>query len=398
MYLDLTILSFFVFLYSTFAGRLERTPLSGPILFVAFGLALGPLGLDLLTLKVDAGLLRMLAELTLALVLFTDAANADLRVLGRSFRIPERLLLVGLPLIILLGFGVGLVLFEDLGLLEVAILASVLAPTDAALGKAVVTNEAVPAEIRGGLNLESGLNDGICVPVFLTFLTLAVDADVAGRHFELALGLVAEEIGIGLAVGIVLTLMGTRVLRMCEKHGWVTETWRQLPVVGLSMGCFAAAQWLGGSGFISAFSGGLLFGFLEKDLKHPLLLAAEGTGDTLALITWVSFGAGVVGQVVGYLSWPVLVYSIASLTLIRMLPVFLSLQGQPSSPGAKLFVGWLGPRGLASIVFGEMVLSADLPGGETLVVTIACTILLSILLHGLSANPLVGLIGREADR
>jgi len=398
MYADLTILSLFVFLYSILAGRLERTPLSGPILFATVGLVLGPLGLDVLTLKVDAELLRLLAELTLALVLFTDAANADLRVLGRSFRIPERLLLIGLPLTILLGFGVGLLVFHDLGLLEVAILASALAPTDAALGKAVVTNEAVPAEIREGLNLESGLNDGICVPVFLTFLTLAVDADVAGSHLELALGLVAEEIGIGLAVGIGLTLVGTRVLRICEKRGWVTKTWRQLPVVGLSMGCFAAAQWLGGSGFIAAFSGGLLFGFLEKDLKHPLLLAAEGTGDTLALITWVSFGAGVVGQVIGYLSWPVLVYSIASLTLIRIVPVLLSLQGQPLRPSGKLFIGWFGPRGLASVVFGVMVLSADLPGGETLVVTVACTILLSILLHGLSANPLIGRIGRKAGR
>jgi NhaP-type Na+/H+ or K+/H+ antiporter len=398
MYADLTILSLFVFLYSILAGRLERAPLSGPILFAVFGLVLGPLGMDVLTLKVDAGLLRILAEVTLALVLFTDAANADLRVLDRSFRIPERLLLIGLPLTILLGFGVGLLVFHDLGLLEVAILASALAPTDAALGKAVVTNEAVPAKIREGLNLESGLNDGICVPVFLTFLTLAVDADVAGSHLELVLGLVAEEIGIGLAVGVGLTLVGTRVLRICDERGWVTETWRQLPVVGLSMGCFAMAQWLGGSGFIAAFSGGLLFGFLEKGLKHRLLLAAEGTGDTLALITWVTFGAGVVGQVIGYLSWQVLVYSIASLSLIRMLPVFLSLQGQPLRPGDKLFVGWFGPRGLASIVFGEMVMSADLPDGETLVVTIACTILLSILFHGLSANPLVGRIGREAGR
>ena len=200
MYENLAILAAFVFLYSLLSGGLERTPVSGAIVFVVFGLVFGPLGLGLLNLKVDAEGLSTLAELTLALVLFTDAANANLGELKHSFRIPQRLLLIGLPLTILLGFGTGVLLFDGMTLFEIAILATMLAPTDAALGKAVVTNEDVPSNIREGLNVESGLNDGICVPILFVFLALATNAGVEGGTSMLALKLVAQAIGIGVAV------------------------------------------------------------------------------------------------------------------------------------------------------------------------------------------------------
>jgi NhaP-type Na+/H+ or K+/H+ antiporter len=396
IYADLTIVGLFVFLYSAIAGGLERTPVTGPIVFTAFGIVVGPIGLGWLNLDVDSEGLRTLAELTLALVLFTDAANADLSVLSESRRIPERLLVIGLPLTIVLGFGVGVLLFPGLGMLEIAILAAILAPTDAALGKAVVTNAAVPADVREGLNVESGLNDGICVPIVLALLALATGAEQYRLGFSLRF--FAEAIGIGMAVGVTLAVAGAWLLRLCEGRGWVTETWRQLPVVALSFSCFAVAQELGGSGFIAAFVGGLSFGALARREKHRLLLAAEGTGDTLALFTWVVFGSGVVGQVVGYFSWTVLIYAVLSLTLIRMLPVYLSLVGLPVRPAAKLFIGWFGPRGLASIVFGILVLDANLPGGGTLIVTVVCTIVLSILLHGLTANPFADALARAARR
>lgn len=205
----------------------------------------------------------------------------------------------------------------------------------------------------------------------------------------LALKLVAEEIGIGVLVGSGLTLVGAWLLKQGADRGWITETWRQLPVIGLAVSCFAVAQVLGGSGFIAAFAGGLLFGAFAKDHKPKLLLAAEGTGDTLALITWVVFGAAVVGQAIGSFSWEVLVYAILSLTLVRMLPVFLSLAGMQLRTDEKLFMGWFGPRGLASIVFAVIVLNEHLPGGDTIAMTVVCTIVLSVVAHGLSANPLV---------
>ena len=387
MYQDLAILALFILVYSAIAGRVERTWVSGPIVFAIFGLLIGPVGLDLLSFKADGETIRTLAELTLALVLFTDAAGADLPVLRRTEALPTRLLLIGLPMTILLGFGVGVLLFEKLSLFEVALLATMLAPTDAALGKAVVTNEAVPNAVRQGLNVESGLNDGICVPILFVFLALATGKGGEGGPWQLAMVLVAKEIGIGLAVGLVLTTMATLLLKFAKGQQWLTHTWIQVPVVALAFGCFAVAQFLGGSGFIAAFSGGLLFGGLAKQHREELLLAAEGTGDTLALITWVIFGSAVVGQAVGHFSWLILLYAVLSLTAIRMLPVFVVLTGLGVSNEGKLFMGWFGPRGLASIVFGVIVLNANLPNSGPIAMTVVCTIMLSILTHGVTANP-----------
>ena len=398
MYENIAILAGFAFLYSIASGGLERTPINGAIVFAAFGLALGPVGLGILDLSVDKEGFSMLVELTLALVLFTDSSNANLGVLKRSFHIPQRLLLIGLPLTILLGFGVAVLLFDSLTLFEIAIVATMLAPTDAALGKAVVTDESVPPNIREGLNVESGLNDGICVPILLLFLALATGSAVEGGTSMLALKLVVEAIGIGVAVGVVMTVLGAQLLKFCAARGWITETWRQLPVAALAVTCFALAQWLGGSGFIACFVGGMLFGSIAKEHKHGLLLAAEGTGDTLALITWVVFGSMVVGQSIGAFSWEVVLYAVLSLTVVRMLPVFLTLAGMNLRTDEKLFMGWFGPRGLASIVFAVMVLDANLPGGETITMTAVCTILLSVIGHGLSANPLVAALAARTKR
>jgi NhaP-type Na+/H+ or K+/H+ antiporter len=393
MYENLAILAAFIFLYSLVSGGLEKTSFNGAAVFMAFGLLLGPLGLDFLTLEVDAEVLSLLAELTLALVLFTDASNANLSELKHSFQIPKKLLLIGLPLTILLGFVTGYLLFNGLALLEVALLATMLAPTDAALGKAVVTNEAVPSNIREGLNVESGLNDGICVPILFIFLALATGTGAEASTSMLALKLVVEAIGIGAAVGVGLTFLAIRLFPLCADRGWVTETWQQLTIPALAVTCFAVAQWLGGSGFIACFVGGMFYGKLAKRHKHTFLLAAEGIGDTLALITWVIFGTAVVGRSIGSFSWHVVVYALLSLTFIRMLPVFLVLKGMNLRNDEKLFMGWFGPRGLASIVFAVIVLNENLPGGEIISMTVVCTIILSVVGHGLSANPLVAALG-----
>lgn len=398
MYETLAILAIFIFLYSISSGGLERTPINGALIFTAFGLVLGPTGFGVLDLDVGREEMRTLAELTLALVLFTDASNANLGVLKKNIGIPQRLLLIGLPLTILLGFGVGVLVFDGLTLLEIAILATLLAPTDAALGKAVVTNESVPSNIREGLNVESGLNDGICVPILFVFLALVTATGADTSTPVLAMKLVAEEIGIGVAVGVGLTFLASWLGTRFADRGWVTETWRQLPVPALAVACFAVAQWLGGSGFIAAFAGGLLFGGIVKRHKSKLLLAAEGTGDTLALITWVVFGAAVVGQSVDSFSWEVVLYALLSLTLIRMLPVFLVLTGVRMQASEKLFMGWFGPRGLASIVFAVIVLNEHLPGGGTIAMTAVCTILLSVVAHGVSANPLVAALAARIKR
>jgi len=402
MYEPLAILAAFIFFYSIVAGGLERTPVNGALVFLAFGLAIGPVGLGWLDMNVDVEILRSLAEMTLALVLFSDASNANLGVLKHSILIPRRLLLIGLPLTIVLGFGVGVLVFDGLGLLEVAILATMLAPTDAALGKAVVTNPAVPSRVRESLNVESGLNDGICVPILLLFLALAAsaggsEAGNSGTTLQ-PLKLVAAQIGIGAGIGIGLTVIAVWLIKRVAGRDWITESWRQLPVIALAMTCFALAQILGGSGFIACFSGGLVFGWLARAHKHDLLLAAEGTGDTLALITWVVFGGAIVGQAVAGFSWQVVLYAALSLTVVRMLPVFLVLAGVGIRGDEKLFMGWFGPRGLASIVFAVMVANEHLPGGEIITSTVVCTIVLSIIAHGLSANPGIAVLVARLKR
>ncbi|MEN8243684.1 MAG: cation:proton antiporter [Thermodesulfobacteriota bacterium] len=398
MYEELAIFSAIVFLYSIASGRLDRTPINGAIVYTGAGLIFGSFGLGFLNLDVGSEGLSTLAELTLALVLFTDAANADMSVLRKSFLIPQRMLLFGLPLTILFGFGLGVLLFGGLTLVEVAILATVLAPTDAALGKAVVTNESVPANIREGLNVESGLNDGVCVPILFLFLSLATGSNIQGGTTSLALKLVAEEIGIGVAVGGGLTLLGGWLIKLSTNRGWVAKSWRQASVGALALACFALAQKLGGSGFIACFCGGLLFGGVVKDYKETFLLAAEGTSDILAMITWMIFGGAIVGEYIGNFSWQVVLYAVLSLTIVRMLPIFLSLAGMKLRTDEKLFMGWFGPRGLASIVFGVIVLNAHLPGGNTITVTVVCTIILSVLAHGLSANPLVARLVARLNR
>lgn len=395
MYQVLAILALFTLVYSAVAGRIERTWLSGPIIFTAFGLLVGPVCLDVLPLNTDGESMRSLAELTLALVLFTDAAGADMGVLKRARALPVRLLLIGLPLTILLGFGMGVVFIEKLSLFEMAILATLLAPTDAALGKAVITNDAVPEEIREGLNVESGLNDGICVPILFVFLALAFGKSGEGGPWQLALKLVAEEIGIGLAVGLGLTAIAAVLLKYAQGKQWLTHTWIQVPVVALAFGCFGLAQLIGGSGFIAAFSGGLLFAALGKEVREEFLRAAEANGDVLALITWVIFGSALVGQAVGSFDWHILLYSVLSLTVIRMLPVYVSLAGTGMRTADKLFVGWFGPRGLASIVFAVIVVDAKLAASGPIAMTAVCTIILSIVAHGITANPWAQAFGRR---
>ena len=399
MYENLGILALFAFAYSIIASRLGRTPVNGALVYLAFGALAGPVGLGLLDLSIGTEGIRLVAELTLALVLFTDASNADLSVLRRSFRIPQRLLLIGLPLTILLGFGAGVLLFPELGLLEVAILATMLAPTDAALGKAVVTNEAVPAKIREGLNVESGLNDGICVPILFTFLALASGSGGTGSTADIAMKFLAEEIGIGVAIGVGLAWLGSRGLRASGRRGWLEDPWVALPIVGLAFACFTLTQFAGGSGFIACFVGGLTFGAITPEHKQAVLEGAEGTGEAFSMMTWVVFGAAIVLQHPGTADWRVVLYAVLSLTVIRMLPVFVSLLGFELRTDAKLFFGWFGPRGLASVVFAVIVANHELPGGDTITATVVATVVLSILAHGLTANPLsTAFAARERSR
>jgi NhaP-type Na+/H+ or K+/H+ antiporter len=396
MYLELAVLALFIFCYSLVAGRIDKMSMSGPIIFVISGFLMGPLGLGWFSDDFSNTDFRVFADLTLALILFIDAANADLSILKRQMRIPFRMLVFGLPGVIALGTVLASLLFTELTLFEAAILGTMLAATDAALGKAVITNANVPAKIREGLNFESGMNDGLCVPILLLFIALATGSGAEGGGAMLALRLVAQELGIGLIVGLSLAFLGTRLIKICSIRGWITEIWMQVTVVGLAIACFSVAQSLHGSGYIAAFVGGIVFGYKAKEDTHKLVMAAEGTGETLALVTWMLFGAVVIGQTYQFFTWQVVVYALLSLTVVRMLPVFLSLSGTGEGVRTRLFLGWFGPRGLASLVFAIIVLNAKLPGGKLMALVVVCTVFFSLVAHGITANPLSKkMAGRE---
>jgi NhaP-type Na+/H+ or K+/H+ antiporter len=397
-YQILTIFAAFAFVYSIIASRLERAPVNGALVYVGAGILLGPEVLGLIDLKVDGEAISRLAELALAICLFTDASNANLSLLRRVEAAPIRLLLVGLPLTIALGLGLGVVIFDNLGFFEVALIATMLAPTDAALGKAVVTNPVVPGKVRESLNVESGLNDGICVPVILFFLALAAGSVEASDKAGLMLKLPLEVIGVGVVVGLLLAVICGLALRACAARGWVEGTWMQIPIVALAFMCFGLAQWLGGSGFIACFVGGLAFGSLTKTHKEQFLESAEGAGDALALLTWFTFGTIAIGLLFDYFSWQAVIYAVLSLTIVRMLPVYLSLAGKHLQTDTVLFIGWFGPRGLASIVFAVMIAAQQLPGNDIILATFAWTVVLSVVAHGLTANILASRYGSRAEQ
>ncbi|QKF98980.1 cation:proton antiporter [Aeromonas hydrophila] len=391
IYQNLAVIAAFLLIYSLIAGRFESRLINGPLLFLLMGWLLGPGGIELLSLSIDSDGIKLLAELTLVIVLFSDAANTNWQVLLANRSLPIRLLLIGLPLTLLAGTLFGRWIYPDLPLLELAILSTILAPTDAALGKAVVSNPAVPAPLREGLNQESGLNDGICVPVLLLLLALIAPTEQHSGTGLLAITLLLEEIGIGLLVAWGLTTFTLRLLKTSYLNGWQLPLWRQLTMPGLALLCFALAQTLGGSGFIAAFVGGLLMGRKLGEHKHAYLDSCEGYGDLLSVVIWMVFGATLMPMLTELLHWQYWLYAAASLTLLRMLPVWLSLLGTGLKLELKLFIGWFGPRGLASIVFAVMVLQNEpaLLGQRPIIATVLCTIILSVILHGLTANPWV---------
>jgi NhaP-type Na+/H+ or K+/H+ antiporter len=391
---SLAIIAALVLGYAGLSGRLERTSITAPMLFVAGGLLVGTEVLGWLDLGIEGGAVRPLAEATLTLVLFSDASRIDLTALRREIGLPARLLGIGLPLTIAAGTVIAALLFTQLSWLEALVLAIALAPTDAALGQAVVTDRRLPVRIRQGLNVESGLNDGICVP--LLFIALAAaEADekaITSRH---AVHLVIEEIGWGVVGGIAAGAIGAIVLTFVERRRLIADHWVQvipLSAAGLSYGLAAP---LGGSGFIAAFVAGLVFGVLYRSHGGEITYLVDVGGQVLNAVTFIVFGAVALGPALHVLDWRIAVYAILSLTVVRMLPVALAFLGLRARPPTVAFVGWFGPRGLASIVFAIIVLErSSLAHVDVVVATVLITVALSVYAHGLTALPLTNVYAR----
>jgi sodium/hydrogen antiporter len=367
--------------------------ISTPIFFVTVGVLLAQV-LQLLDVASDPHPIKIIAEVTLVWVLFADASRVRLSELRADLGRYVRLLAVGLPLTIVLGALAGASLL-GLSPWYALLLGAALAPTDAALGSAVMSDSRVPRRVRQTLNVESGLNDGIATPVVTVALAgVAAEAGLAEHSAperEL-LGLL-----VGAVLGIVVGAAGGLMLQQARRRGWSSEEYTGPAVLALSLLAYLVAVVCGANGFVAAFVGGIAFGACAGRGREKEVYYVEQTCGLASMVAWLLFGALAVPSLASSLSWQLVVYAILSLTLIRMLPVALCLLGSGVDAPTTAFLGWFGPRGLASVVFALLALEdlEDVPGPvQTVVGTIGFTVLLSVVAHGLSARTLAGRYGR----
>lgn len=378
--------------FALVSGPAQRSPVSAPMIF----LALGVLSRELLPIGDSAGeVLSSLAELTLVVVLFTDAARMRLKALWQGRGLPARLLIVGLPGTILLGGLAAGFVFPGLALAEAVLLGSILAPTDAALGQAVVSNKSVPLNVRQALNAESGLNDGIAFPVVLAAAAMALSGPMGTAGISSWIGFAGKQILFGALVGFIVSTVGGRLLRRAEQADRVSPSFDRIALLAVAGASFAGAELVGGNGFIAAFVGGLTLANTAPGVCECMYEFGEAEGQLFSLIVFALFGAVLVPEYASTWSGPVILYAVLSLTVIRAIPVAISLIGTRTDAPTVAFLGWFGPRGLASILFLVLVVEkTNLPNGELIAGVVTLVVLLSTVLHGATAYPLAQLYAK----
>ena len=383
-----------LFAYGLVSAWLERTPVTPPIVFTLGGVGAFLAVPSLRDRNGDPEMLLRIAEAGLVLLLFTDASRTDLRVLRSIRSSPVRLLTTGMLSTLLLGALGALALFPTFSLWEAGILAAILAPTDAGLGQVVVSSEKVPMRIRQALNVEAGLNDGLSVPFLLFFLALAKSGGQGGRAYLWTF--VVEQLGYGTALGVGIGLAGGWMLGSASRRGIVLPAFRQIALVTLPLLCGVASEAVGREHVhrrlrLRPGRPGWLREGGEESVEF-----AEQWGQLFNLFVFYLFGLQVARAGAGF-SVAIVVYALLSLTAIRMLPVALALVGTGLDRATVIFMGWFGPRGLASIVLGLVYLEGKthLPGERTIVLTVMATVLLSIFAHGLSAKPGIALYAKR---
>jgi NhaP-type Na+/H+ or K+/H+ antiporter len=378
-------IGFCLFAFALVQRWLAKTPITGPMVFVAFGLVAGASGLGIIS--GDGGqtvdVVDIVFQGTLVLLLFTDAAALRFSSWKKDADLPSRLLGIGLPLTIGLGTIFAALLFTDLSIWEAAIVGAITAPTDAALGAAVIANPRVPERIRQALDIEAGLNDGISFPFVLIFIGLAGPEQGPG-----VIETFAVAIGVAVLVGIAVGFVGGKLMVRATDAGTMGHNWSSIAVIVLASTAFILSDAGGGSGFIAAFVGGLAYGEATRGKIKSNEHLAVNLGLGLTQVSFLLFGALILEPALGEITWPVIVMAILSLSVARMAPVAISMIGMKLNRVTILYMGWFGPRGLATIVFAALVVTeADLPGTSTITVVAAVIVGLSVLLHGLTAYP-----------
>lgn len=391
-----------ILLAASISRRVQNTIITLPMLYTFFGILLGGLVLDIIPLTPESNLVEVIAELTLVIVLATDASRIDLRGLFRDHNLPTRLLGVGLPLTMIFGTIAAVLIFTDLSFWEAAILGVILSPTDASLGQSVVSNLKVPVRIRQTLNIESGLNDGIAMPFLLLAIAIA-ESEVMFAKPAAFLISVLVQIGLGIAAGLVVGYLGTKFILWGQRSGWMSRNYQKISSLALILLVYGLAELIGGNGFIAAFCFGLTSSNVAgKEESEDLYEFAEREVTILMLLTFLLFGAVMLPPAIAALNPEIVLYAVLSLTLVRMVSVGFSMVGEKVRSITTLFVGWFGPRGIASILYIFIVLESEsLPGLELIYSVVMITVLFSIYAHGITAAPAADRYGRrmsELDR
>ncbi|MFF7813894.1 cation:proton antiporter [Streptomyces sp. NPDC007945] len=408
--------------YALGSRRLATTPLSSAIVFTGSGVLLGPAVLGVID-TAEAGPVTALLEAALTLVLFTDAMTVRRRDLTRGGFLPRRLLGIGLLLSMAAGWLLAWPLLPGLTVWELALVGVILAPTDAALGKSAIADRRVPSLVRQGLNVESGLNDGMVLPFFLVFLAAVPGTSYAAEGVA---GTFWRSLLLSTVLGLLVGGAGGRLLQAARRRGLITREWRHVYVLAVAAGSYELAVVVDGSGFIAAWVAGFAFGHALRNVpataerggpqgtageaaggpgrapaeasgtdrdRDTTADLAEDLGGLLASLALLLFGAVLLGPALQHLSWRIVVYALLSLTVVRMVPVALALAGSGLRPATVLYIGWFGPRGLASVVLGLLVAEEHVAGTELLGRVVAVTVAFSVLLHGATASVLAGAYG-----
>lgn len=392
--IDLIIILVGIVAIASVSKRIENTIITLPMLYTLFGLFVTSFFYDIVESTLTSTVVEFIATLALVVVLGSDSSRIKLMKYSLSESLPLRLLAIGLPLTILLGGVVGYFIFGQLNIWVVLILAVILAPTDASLGQGVVENLKVPLRIRQAINIESGLNDGIALPFLMLFIALAEQAQMGGGAFLTFLG---GQIGFGLLVGGVMGFLHAKYLNWGVKSGWVSPIYRALAAVALLLLTYVLAEAIGGNGFIASF----IFGLVSGNLFDPPdgetiydFAKVEYTG--LLLMVYLFFGMVMLLPALENINFTTILYAILSLTIVRMLPVAISLIGTKLRPITVLFIGWFGPRGIASILYFLTVMARhDIEGVDVIYEVVMITVFISVMTHGLSAAPLANWYGKR---
>lgn len=387
-----------ILLAASISRRIQNTIITLPMVYTLFGIGLGGLLLDIVPLTIDNVIVELIAELTLVIVLATDASRINVRGLLRDHSLPTRLLAFALPLTMIIGTIAAVLVFTELSLWEAAILGVILAPTDASLGQSVVSNPKVPVRIRQTLNIESGLNDGIALPFLLLVIALADSEVLFHNPFEFLLSVVVQ-ILLGIAVGLVIGYLGTKFTHWGQSSGWMSRNYQRISSLALILVAYGTAELSGGNGFVAAFCFGFTSRiFAGKEETEDLYEYAETEVTVLMLLTFTLFGAVMLPPAIDVINPEIILYAVLSLTLVRMLSVAISMVGAKLRPVTNLFLGWFGPRGIASILYVFIVLeSENLPGLELLYSVAMITVLVSIFSHGITAAPLSNHYGERME-